>query len=130
LEITACSLRLADRRDATENAIVMATLQAIIQDRDFDAAKRAIARGGVDVNALDETGCTPLHAAVNLEAGEVIEWLLSAGADPNRSGAGHDAPLHDAVMGRRDDLVQILLCKGAAPNLPTSAARRRCTWPA
>lgn len=59
---------------------------------------------------LEESGCTPLLAAVNHNHWKVFEYLLSANADPNVSGrcmifpSQHDpdhcgwTPLHLAIL--------------------------------
>ena len=78
--------------------------------------------------------------------GELVEFLLDNGADPNAAGAGFTA-LHAAIMRRNEKMVTALLAHGADPNAPlrartptrresddfhfihTSSARRRSGWP-
>ena len=73
---------------------------------------------GVDVNAQDGSGATPLHYAVcgrNLEA---VKILLAAGADPNIKDREDVTPF-DNSFGRGGmllEVIELLLQHGANPN--------------
>ena len=49
--------------------------------------------------------------------GELVEFLLEKGADPNLAAAGFTA-LHEAIMRRDEKMVSALLAHGANPNAP------------
>ena len=49
--------------------------------------------------------------------GELVEFLLEKGADPNAAAAGFTA-LHEAIMRRDEKMVAALLAHGADPNAP------------
>lgn len=49
---------------------------------------------GVDVNAKDENGYTPLHAAAEYAHLDLIEFLLEKGAEINIKDNDGDSPLH------------------------------------
>ena len=50
-------------------------------EKDASAAAAALLKGGADVHAKDEFGCTPLHWAVAKGASATAEVLLKGGAD-------------------------------------------------
>ena len=52
-------------------------------DGDVDRVKELIEIEGVNPNAQDENGYSPLHAASSYGEIETLEYLLSIGADVN-----------------------------------------------
>ena len=75
----------------------------------------ALADGGIDLNAPDELGRTPLHIAVeyfNIPA--AITTLVEAGADPNAPDLNGFTPLHMAAAYTRVPAVIIALVDGGA----------------
>ena len=80
----------------------------------------ALADGGIDLNAPDELGRTPLHIAVeyfNIPA--VITTLIEAGADPNASDGSGTTPLHTtALFTEVPAVITTLVEAGADPNAP------------
>eukprot|EP01122_Echinamoeba_exundans_P010444 TRINITY_DN3914_c0_g3_i1.p1 TRINITY_DN3914_c0_g3~~TRINITY_DN3914_c0_g3_i1.p1 ORF type:complete len:778 (+),score=208.17 TRINITY_DN3914_c0_g3_i1:126-2459(+) len=70
---------------------------------------------GVDVNAFNSFGETPLHQAVfNRSLKNVIgDLLVKAGADPNLASGANETPLHYAVRMGREDVVKFLVGAGA-----------------
>jgi ankyrin repeat protein len=74
-----------------------------------------LVRGGATVDARDALGNTPLVLGAMRGHLDVVRSLVSAGADPNSSGAGYTA-LHMAAMDGRQELVSLLLRSGASVN--------------
>ncbi|MEZ0609902.1 ankyrin repeat domain-containing protein [Fibrella sp. WM1] len=62
---------------------------------DFGAVRRYIASGG-SVNFEDEKGNTPLLVAIETFNTELVELLLSSGADPNKF-TDYATPLNAAI---------------------------------
>ncbi|KAJ3357325.1 hypothetical protein GGF32_001119 [Allomyces javanicus] len=65
---------------------------------------------GVDVNAQDDTGYSPLHAAASYNHVDLVRFLLSKGANPNIADEDGDTPLHVA---EDPTVVDVLLTAGA-----------------
>jgi ankyrin len=87
---------------------------------DLTSAKLLVA-AGANVNDQDAWGVSATVLAAHSGYGELVEFLLEKGADPNSAAAGFTA-LHEAIMRRDEKTVSALLAHGADPN-----ARLR-TW--
>ncbi|KAG0237893.1 hypothetical protein BGW41_008319, partial [Actinomortierella wolfii] len=61
-------------------------------DGDLEAVKKFIA-GGTSVNAKDEYGYTPLHAAASYGHIELMKYLIKSGANVNITDPDGDSPL-------------------------------------
>lgn len=68
---------------------------------------------GLDINAIDKYGQSPLHKATAYSKSDIALLLLELGADPNIS-SGHFPPLHYACTNNLVDVVRLLLKKGAS----------------
>jgi uncharacterized protein len=70
------------------------------------------------VHAVAADGFQALHLASYFGRLEVVEALLSAGADPNAVASNQSAvqPLHSAAAARHTDVAERLLHAGADPN--------------
>ena len=74
---------------------------------------------GVDVNAKDEFGSTPLlHAAATFQK-EIVELLVNNDADVNAADVFSMTPLHFAALEGRKEIVELLIAKGADVNVKT-----------
>jgi ankyrin repeat protein len=91
---------------------------------------RTLLENGADLNPTDHAGFPPLIAALSCsnphpgapgrpDVAEIIELLLSFGADPNQRGLNDYTPLHMAAGERNLRAVEILLDGGADPRLQT-----------
>lgn len=78
---------------------------------DLEAVKTYIS-SGVDVNAKDSGGCTPLLWAVRHDSPEVVEYLIAQGAEINAT-VGNLTPL---LCANSLPVVELLVSKGAAIN--------------
>ena len=85
---------------------------------------------GADLNPAHHDGFPPLHAALSCshskpgspgrsDVVDILEVLLSAGADPNQRGLNDWTPLHSAVAYRNLAAIPVLLMAGADPSLRT-----------
>jgi ankyrin len=83
---------------------------------DLSSAKLLVA-AGANVNDADAWGVTATVLAAHSGYGELVEFLLDKGADPNLAAAGFTA-LHEAIMRRDEKMVSALLAHGADPNTP------------
>jgi ankyrin repeat protein len=90
---------------------------------------------GADVNQVNETGWTPLHAATYIGSESIIKYLVEEGADPNVQNGCGQTPLSlaDASLGRglvviprvRQNLVGLLTQLGAGSS-PAHGPVGRC----
>jgi ankyrin len=121
------SVQLLLARGARVNATTVTGNTALIMasdgrngwTRDFsfgdrmEACLRALADAGADVNAANDEGITPLHAAAwGFDAGPV-RVLLALGADPNRAARDGLTPLAVAAQKGHDAMQEALVAAGA-----------------
>ncbi|KAJ1914559.1 hypothetical protein IWQ60_008768 [Tieghemiomyces parasiticus] len=111
-------------------------------ERDELEACRALLDHGADIHLTTSTGTTALYEAIDFDCSDVVELLLSRGANPNTTSGGSGAngttmawstPLHLAVRRGDFDTVQLLLRHGATADIPDSKGRSPrdlCTEPA
>jgi ankyrin repeat protein len=82
---------------------------------------------GADCRARNRRGAEPLHYAADANRwdpsaqADVIEYLLSVGAEPNALDSDGVAPLHRAVRTRSLAAARALLDGGASSRQPNSA---------
>ena len=78
-----------------------------------DSAIRFFVDHGVDINAPDGEGRTPLHKAVSMGDARLASLLLTLGANPNAADVNHATPLHIAATWSFSDCVVALIECGA-----------------
>ena len=83
---------------------------------------------GVDVNAKDEFGSTPLHGAAKGGHEEIVELLIVAGADLHARtvpllGGGGWTPLHSAARQGHREIVELLIANGTDVNSRDSTGK-------
>jgi len=83
---------------------------------DFASAQLLVA-AGANVNDADAWGVSATAMAAHAGHGELVEFLLENGADPNVVASGFTA-LHAAIMRRDEKMVGALLAHGADSNAP------------
>jgi len=77
------------------------------------ARVKAFVQSGIDVNAKDKCGCTPLHWAAPSNTNDVAGFLIAKGADVNAKDNNGSTPL---LCARRLDMIRVLVSKGADVN--------------
>jgi ankyrin repeat protein len=93
------------------------TLAGLIQAGNRDAALKAIA-AGVDVNAAQGDGTTPLHWAVYKLDVDLARALIARGAKPDALNNYGSSPLAEAVKAANARLVGMLLDAGSNVEVP------------
>ncbi len=78
-------------------------------------------QSGVDVNAKDKWGYTPLCYAVDKDDSDFVNLLIARGADVNAKHPGGETSLHYAATAGRTEAVKLLLEAGA--NINTKSDR-------
>ena len=81
------------------------------------ASAKLLTAAGANVNDQDAWGVSATVLAAHAGYGELVEFLLEKGADPNAAAACFTA-LHVAIMRRDEKMVSALLARGADPNAP------------
>lgn len=98
-----------------KGALSQEDLHHFARDGDVEGLRRAISCG-VDINARDEEGNTPLHEAVLMGKTSAVAFLAEKGADVNTKNTEGLSPLSVAMRHRYRAIVQLLLDHGADPN--------------
>lgn len=81
------------------------------------ASAKLLLDAGADVNDVDASGISATVFAAHSGFGDLVEYLLAKGADPNLAEAGFTA-LQIAIMRRDEKMARDLLSHGADPNTP------------
>ena len=76
---------------------------------------RMLVNAGADVNDADARGVSAMVLAAHSGFGDLVEFLLDEGSDPDAAEAGFSA-LHVAIMRRDEDMGRLLLAHGADAN--------------
>lgn len=98
-------------------------LRAAIDASKLTALSRAFDRvdphdgSEINLNRLDDEGCSCLHLACVHGLPTLAEMLVDAGANVNVLSAQADTPLHYATYAGHANIVQLLLNNGADPTL-------------
>ena len=85
------------------------------RDGNIEVVKQYIA-AGVDVNAKNKRGMTPLHYAAMKGREEIIKLLINGNADINAKTAKRATPLHYAAGSGHKEVVELLIAEGADVN--------------
>jgi len=89
-----------------------------------EAAKEILKCEGVDVNAKNNKGFTPLHeAAFHWEAAPVARVLLEAGAEVNALGPNNATPIYYASINGSGAVMRLLMDHGADPTMKTTSGK-------
>ncbi len=123
-EITARLLKMDNTLVKHKNKWGETALQKAIR-ADNGAAIRVLIENGIDVNAENEGGYTPLLNIVRNEVAflkqqpllDLLGLLISKGADINKTDTNKNTPLHIALATRQDAIARFLLARKADINL-------------
>lgn len=106
----------------------MPTLSDVILQENSELVRKFI-QHGVDVNALDEYGFTPLIEAAIVEHVDIAKILLAHGANPNGQDVTGGTALHWATENNNLTLAKLLLDAKANPNLSNLAGQSPLVMP-
>ena len=97
-----------------------------VKDNDLNAVKRLLAAKKIDLDAPDLLGETPLTWSITHHQSEMVKFLLSKGANPNRSATANLVPLWLALRYGDGTLLEPLLVAGADPSALCSQEEPTC----
>jgi uncharacterized protein len=107
----------ADGQQEVGNDSNIEALTRAIHMRRFDRAREILESNvGLNLNAIDKDGSTPLLEAIALHSSDIAKRLIGAGADPNLAGSGGTSPLIQASFYCDVEVAEFLLRDGAAVN--------------
>ncbi len=84
-----------------------------IKNNDLSEVKSLVEADISTVNLKDNAGNTPLHFAAIAGSVEIIELLLSNGADINSVNNQEKTPLHESIANKQDYASKVLIERGA-----------------
>ena len=115
-------LRDHDLGDEIDGSQLLSAIRKAPKDRQVELVGTLIA-AGVDVNYREESGETPLAAAISLEQPVVAKYLVDAGADVNAPTTNNSFPLIEASKKGYNHLVTQLIRQGADINQQDAMGR-------
>src|ERR1041385_7581549 len=102
-----------NRPSATNNAQVSALFRAT-REGNTDMVRSLVSAPGIDVNATDERGSTPLLEAARYGHDNICRMLIAAGANLKAKDRDGKTALQLAIQGDHDDVVRVLKQAGAS----------------
>ncbi len=117
---------LVNQRDEKDFTALLRALQK----KDEAVAEVLLAQPGINLNAQGSTGVTALMSYVNLRREEVVEKLLSGGADVNLQDADGDTALHYASQTGNLNILRMILKKRPDVNAKNSVGGTPLMWTA
>jgi ankyrin repeat protein len=100
------------RQSATNNTQVAALFRAT-REGNTDMVRSLLSAPGVDVNATDERGSTPLLEAARFGHDNICRMLIAAGANLRAKDRDGKTALQLAIQGNHDEVVRVLKQAGA-----------------
>ena len=112
--------RAPPKRSAPPAPAVHTSLWSAAKANDVRALDRLLGEG-LDIDARDAQGFSPLMLAALAGHDESFDFLLDRGADPNTADLGGNSVLMGAAFRGHVGIVRKLLAAGADPTLPNHA---------
>lgn len=98
---------------AFSNVIIAADIFNAAEQGLLDTVKTLIESNPQLINISDEGGYTPLHKAAYNNQVEVVEYLISKGADLNAVSSSGSTPMHGAAFYGHPEAARVLIENGA-----------------
>ena len=111
--LTFCLLLAGCNRQSASNNAQVAALFRATREGNTDMVRSLLAAPGIDVNAIDERGSTPLHEAARYGHDDICRILIAAGANLKSKDRDGKTALQLAIQGNHDDVVRVLKQAGA-----------------
>lgn len=115
-------IREQELKNQLEGNVLMNAIRKAPQEKQVELVGTLI-EAGIDVNYRDDTGQTPLAAAISLEQPVVAKYLVDAGADVNAPTNSDSYPLIEASKKGFNHLASQLIMQGAEVNQEDSLGR-------
>jgi ankyrin repeat protein len=112
--LTFCLFLAGCSRQSTTNNTQVAALFRATREGNTDMVRSLTSAPGVDVNATDETGSTPLLEAARFGHDEICRILIAAGANVKAKDKNGKTALQLAIQGDHDEVVRVLKQAGAS----------------
>ena len=111
--LTFCLLLAGCNRQSASNNAQVAALFRATREGNTDMVRSLLSAPGIDVNATDETGSTPLLEAARYGHDDICRILIAAGANLKSKDRDGKTALQLAIKGDHNDVVRVLKQAGA-----------------
>jgi ankyrin repeat protein len=111
--LTFCLLLAGCNRQSASNNAQVAALFRATREGNTDMVSSLLSAPGIDVNATDETGSTPLLEAARYGHDDICRILIAAGANLKSKDRDGKTALQLAIQGDHNDVVRVLKQAGA-----------------
>lgn len=111
--LTFCLLLAGCNRQSASNNAQVAALFRATREGNTDMVRSLLSAPGIDVNATDEKGSTPLLEAARYGHDDICRILIAAGADLKSKDRDGKTALQLAIQGDHDEVVRVLKQAGA-----------------
>jgi len=112
--LTFCLFLAGCGRQSTTNNAQVAALFRATREGNTDMVRSLTSAPGVDVNATDQTGSTPLLEAARYGHDDICRILIAAGANLKSKDKDGKTALQLAIQGNHDEVVRVLKQAGAS----------------
>ena len=111
--LTFCLLLAGCNRQSASNNAQVAALFRATREGNTDMVRSLLSAPGIDVNATDEKGSTPLLEAACHGHDDICRILIAAGANLKSKDPDGKTALQLAIQGDHDEVVRVLKQAGA-----------------
>src|SRR5678815_2939568 len=103
-----CTILAGCGRQSTTNNAQVAALFRATREGNTDMVRSLTSAPGVDVNATDETGSTPLLEAARFGHEDICRILIASGASVKSKDKDGKTALQLAIQGDHEEVVRVL----------------------